>query len=180
VDSVYLAGKTLGLVGTGNVGAAMARLARGLGMRVLAWTFHPSDERAAAIGVEYVPLDELLQTSDVVSVHVRLSPQSRGLLGARQIGLMKRGAILVNTARGAMVDTTALVDALDRGHLFGAGLDVFEQEPPPADHPLFRCEHVVLTPHNADATPEGVDMLNAGVVDNVIAFLEGRPRNLVL
>jgi D-3-phosphoglycerate dehydrogenase len=177
---VYLAGKTLGLVGTGNVGAAMARLARGLGMRVRAWTFHPSDERAAAIGVEYVPLDELLQTSDVVSVHVRLSPESRGLLGAREIGLMKRGAILVNTARGAMVDSTALVHALDRGHLFGAGLDVFEQEPPPADHPLFRCEHVVLTPHNADATPEGLDMLNAGVVDNVIAFLEGRPRNMVL
>ena len=72
------------------------------------------------------------------------------------------------------------MDALNRGHLFGAGLDVFDQEPPPADHPLFRCEHVVLTPHNADATPEGVDMLNAGVVDNVIAFLEGRPRNMVL
>jgi D-3-phosphoglycerate dehydrogenase len=180
VDSVYLAGKTLGLVGTGNIGAAMARLARGLGMDVLAWTFNPSAERAAAIGVQYVPLDELLRTSDVVSVHVRLSPQSRGLLGAREIGLMKRGAILVNTARGAMVDTAALVDALDRGHLFGAGLDVFDQEPPPADHPLFRCEHVVLTPHNADATPEGVDMLNAGVVDNVVAFLEGRPRNVVL
>jgi D-3-phosphoglycerate dehydrogenase len=180
VDSVYLAGKTLGLVGTGNVGAAMARLARGLGMDVLAWTFNPSAERAAAIGVQYVPLDELLRTADVVSVHVRLSPESRGLLGAREIGLMKRGAILVNTARGAMVDTAALVDALNRGHLFGAGLDVFDQEPPPADHPLFRCEHVVLTPHNADATPEGVDMLNAGVVDNVIAFLEGRPRNVVL
>jgi D-3-phosphoglycerate dehydrogenase len=180
VDSVYLAGKTLGLVGTGNVGAAMARLARGLGMNVLAWTFNPSAERAAAIGVQYVPLDELLQTADVVSVHVRLSPQSRGLLGPREIGLMKRGAILVNTARGAMVDTAALVDALDRGHLTGAGLDVFDQEPPPADHPLLRCEHVVLTPHNADQTPEGMDMLNAGVVDNVIAFLEGRPRNVVL
>jgi D-3-phosphoglycerate dehydrogenase len=179
VDSVYLAGKTLGLVGTGNVGAAMARLARGLGMNVLAWTFNPSAERAAAIGVQYVPLDELLQTADVVSVHVRLSPQSLGLLGPREIGLMKRGAILVNTARGAMVDTAALVDALDRGHLTGAGLDVFDQEPPPADHPLLRCEHVVLTPHNADQTPEGMDLLNAGVVDNVIAFLEGRPQNVV-
>jgi phosphoglycerate dehydrogenase-like enzyme len=93
---------------------------------------------------------------------------------------MKRGAMLVNTARGAVVDTQALVDALESGHLGGAGLDVFEVEPLPADHPLLRCEHVVLTPHNADQTPEGMEILNGGVVDNVIAFLEGRPQNRVV
>jgi len=179
LDNVYLHGKTLGLVGTGNIGGAMARLARAIGMDVVAWTFNPSAERAAALNVQFLPLDEVLQTADVVSVHVRLSPQSRGLIGARELRLMKRGAILVNASRGAMVDTAALVDALDSGHLGGAGLDVFDQEPLPPDHPILHCEHVVLTPHNADQTPEGMDVLNEGVVDNVIAFLKGRPQNIV-
>ena len=179
MDNVYLHGKTLGLVGTGNIGGAMARLARAIGMDVVAWTFNPSAERAAALNVQFLPLDEVLQTADVVSVHVRLSPQSRGLIGARELRLMKRGAILVNASRGAMVDTAALVDALDSGHLGGAGLDVFDQEPLPPDHPILHGEHVVLTPHNADQTPEGMDVLNEGVVDNVIAFLKGRPQNIV-
>ena len=92
---------------------------------------------------------------------------------------MKRGAILVNTARGAIVDTAALIGALKSGHLAGAALDVYEQEPLPPDHPILSCDQVVLTPHNADQTPEGMELLNQGVVDNVIAFLEGRPRNVV-
>jgi phosphoglycerate dehydrogenase-like enzyme len=114
-----------------------------------------------------------------VSLHVRLTPDSRGLIGARELGLMKPGAILVNTARGPVVSTEALVAALHAGRLAGAGLDVFDTEPLPAGHPLLACEQVVLTPHNADQTPEGMDLLNAGVVDNVIAFLEGRPQNVV-
>lgn len=179
LDNVYLHGKTLGLIGTGNIGAAMARLARAIGMDVVAWTFHPTPERAAALGVRFVPLEELLRSADVVSVHVKLTPESRGLLGARELGLMKPGAILVNTARGAIIDTGALVEALNAGRLGGAGLDVFDQEPLPAGHPILGCEHVVLTPHNADQTPEGMDILNEGVVDNVIAFLDGRPQNLV-
>jgi phosphoglycerate dehydrogenase-like enzyme len=180
VDNVYLHGKTLGVVGTGAIGSAMARLGRAIGMDVVAWTFRPGPDRAADLGVRYVALDELLRTSDVVSLHVRLTPESRGLLGARELGLMKPGAILVNTARGPVVDTQALVAALHSGHLAGAGLDVFDTEPLPPDHPLLACEHVVLTPHNADQTPEGMDLLNAGVVDNVIAFLEGRPQNVVV
>jgi phosphoglycerate dehydrogenase-like enzyme len=179
LDNVYLQGKTLGLVGAGNIGAAMARLARAIGMEVVAWTFHPTPERAAALGVRFVPLEDLLRTADVVSVHVKLTPESQGLLGARELSLMKPGAILVNTARGAIVDTGALVAALKAGRLGGAGLDVFDQEPLPAGHPILGCEQVVLTPHNADQTPEGLDILNEGVVDNVIAFLEGRPQNLV-
>jgi len=177
--NIYLHGKTLGLIGTGNIGGAMARLARGIGMEVVAWTFHPTTERAAALGVRFVPLDDLLRTADVVSLHVKLTPESRGLLGARELGLMKRGAILVNTARGVMVETTALAQALRSGHLGGAGLDVFDAEPLPPDYPLLDCEQVVLTPHNADQTPEGMELLNAGVVDNVIAYLEGRPQNVV-
>jgi D-3-phosphoglycerate dehydrogenase len=92
---------------------------------------------------------------------------------------MKRGSLLVNTARGAVVDEAALVEALNCGHLAGAALDVYQSEPLPADHPLLRCEQIVLTPHNADQTPEGIELLNSGVVDNVIAFLEGKPQNVV-
>jgi D-3-phosphoglycerate dehydrogenase len=179
MDNVYLRGKTLGLVGAGPIGKEMARLARAIGMNVLAWTFHPSAERAAELGFPFLPLEELLARADVVSLHVKLTEQTRGLIGARQIGLMKPGASLVNTARGAVVDTPALVAALKSGHLVGAGIDVFDPEPVPPDHPLLSCEHVVLTPHVADQTPEGMELLNSGVVDNVIAFLEGRPQNRV-
>jgi phosphoglycerate dehydrogenase-like enzyme len=179
LDNVYLRGKTLGVVGAGPIGAAMAALARAIGMAVVAWTFHPTPERAAALGVRFVALDELLRVCDVVSLHLPLTPETRALLGARELSLMKPGAILVNTARGAVVDSAALVAALKAGHLGGAALDVFEQEPLPADHPILACLQVVLTPHNADQTPEGMDLLNAGVVDNVIAFLEGRPQNVV-
>ncbi len=179
MDNVYLSGKTLGIIGTGNIGAAMARLACGFGMKVLAWTFNPTPERASAVGVRFVGLEELLLSSDVVSIHVKLTEQSRGLIGARELSMMKRGAILVNTARGAIVDFPALVAALKSGHLAGAALDVYDEEPLPSGHPILSCDHVVLTPHNADQTPEAMDMLNAGVVDNVIAFLEGRPQNCV-
>jgi D-3-phosphoglycerate dehydrogenase len=179
MDNVYLHGKRLGLVGTGAIGGVMARLARAIGMDVVAWTFHPTAARADELGLRYLPLEELLRTADVVSVHVRLSPESRGLLGARELALMKPGALLVNTARGPIVDTDALVAALRSGVLGGAALDVFDAEPLPTGHPLLACEQVVLTPHNADQTPEGMDLLNAGVVDNVIAFLEGRPQHVV-
>jgi phosphoglycerate dehydrogenase-like enzyme len=178
-DNVYLHGKVLGIVGTGNIGTRMAQLARAIGMEILAWTFDPSPSRAAELGVRFVPLDDLLKQSDVVSLHVKLTDHSRGLIGARELALMKPGAMLVNTARGAVVDTSALVDALHSRRLGGAALDVFDTEPLQANHPLLACEQVILTAHNADQTPEGMDLLNAGVVDNVIAFLEGRPQNVV-
>ena len=178
MNNVMLQGKTLGIIGTGNIGAEMARLARAVGMNVVAWTFNPSQERAEKLGVQYVELDELFKVSDVVSLHVAASDKTQGLVGERELGLMKPGALLVNGARGAVVDTAALVDALNAGQLGGAAVDVFEQEPPPADHPLFACEQVILTPHCADMTVEGVELLNVGVVENVIAFLEGRPQNV--
>jgi D-3-phosphoglycerate dehydrogenase len=178
--NVYLRGKTLGLIGAGNIAAEMARLGRALGMDVVAWTFHPSPERARQLGVRFVDLDELLRLADVVSVHVKLTAQSRGLIGKRELGLMKSGALLVNTARGAIVDSTALVEALQSGHLGGAGLDVYEVEPLPPDHPLLACEQVVLTPHNADLTTEGMELLNGTTVDNIIAWYEGRPQHRVV
>ena len=178
-ENVYLQGKTLGVVGTGNIGSEMARLANALGMEVVAWTFHPSDERAQRLGVRYVELDELLTTADVVSLNVALTDETRGMIGEREIGLMKPGALLVNGGRGALVQKDALVRALHSGHLGGAALDVYDVEPLPADDPILSCEQVVLTPHMADQTPEGMELLNEGAVDNVIAFLEGRPQNIV-
>ena len=179
VMAVSLRDKTLGVIGTGNIGCEMIRLAVSFGMKVIAWSFHPSPEKASKLGFRYVDFDELLGTSDAISLHVKLTDESRHLIGQPQLAKMKPGALLVNTARGAVVDTTALVESLDSGHLGGAGIDVFDQEPLPAGHALLSCEQVVLTPHSADQTPEGVELLNAGAVDNVLAFLDGNPRNVV-
>ena len=179
LQNIYLRGKTLGLVGAGPIAAEMARLARAIGMRTQAWTFHPTAERARELGVEFVEFDALLRSSDAISLHVKLTDQTRGLFGERELALVKPGALLVNTARGAIVDTPALVAALDSGRLAGAGLDVFDREPLAATHPLVGCRHVVLSPHNADQTPEGMELLNSGVVENVIAFFEGRDANRV-
>ena len=179
MQNVTLQGSTIGIVGTGNVGREVARMANALGMRCLAWTFNPSPERAQDMGVEFVELDDLLKQSDVVSLHVRLSPDSHNIIGARELALMKPGALLVNGGRGELVDDTALVEALQSGHLAGAGLDVFAQEPIPDGHPILACDQVVLTPHLADQTPEGIELLNEGAVTNVIAFFEGQPNNVV-
>ena len=146
---------------------------------MIAWTFHPSSERAEKLGVRFVELDTLLETSDVVSLHVALTDDTQGMIGGAELKKMKAGALLLNGARGAVVDMDALVDALNSGHIGGAGIDVYEEEPTPPDYPLFACEQVVLTPHCADMTPEGVDLLNSGAVENVIAFLEGRTQNAV-
>ncbi len=179
VLSTSLLGKTLGVVGTGNIGCEMIRLARGFGMRVVAWSFHPLPGKAEQLGFSYVELEELLARSDAVSLHVRLTAESRNLIGERELARMKRGSFLVNTARGAVVDMEALLAALDSGHLGGAALDVYPTEPLLADHPILQRDQVVLTPHSADQTPEGIDLLNGGAVDNVIAFLEGTPQNVV-
>jgi len=179
MDNVMVQGKTLGIVGTGAIGAEMARLGRAIGMNVLAWTYNPSQERAEELGVTFLELDELLKSADFVSLHVKLTEDSQGLIGKRELGLMKPGAILLNGARGAVVDTGALVESLNSGHLGGVGIDVYDQEPVPPDYPLLSCEQVVLTPHCADMTPEGVDLLNSGAVENVIAYLEGKPQNRV-
>ncbi|MDP7016784.1 MAG: NAD(P)-dependent oxidoreductase [Pirellulaceae bacterium] len=177
--NLMLAGGVLGVIGLGAIGSSVARLAQAIGMKVIAWSYHPSPERAAALGVEFVEFDDLLAAADVVSVHVKLTDDSRGMLGARELALMKPSALLVNTARGQVVDTNALIQALDSGNLAGAALDVFDEEPLPPDSPILNCEQVVLTPHAADQTPAGIELLNTGAVDNILAFLEGAPRNQV-
>lgn len=177
--NIMLQGKVLGIAGLGHIGAEMARLGRSVGMEVIAWTFNPTAERARETGVQFVEFEELLRRADVLSLHVKLTEQTRNLIGARQLELMKAGALLLNGARGAVVDLGALAAALDSGHLGGAALDVYPQEPFLEPHPILKCEQVIFTPHAADQTPEGVELLNQGAVDNVIAFLEGRPQHNV-
>ncbi|MDE0484961.1 MAG: NAD(P)-binding domain-containing protein [Candidatus Poribacteria bacterium] len=180
MDNVYLQGKTLGVIGTGHIGSEMARLGKAIGMNVIAWTYHPSAERAKQLGIQFVSFEDLLRMSDVVSLHVKLTDDSLHLIGEHELSLMKPNALLINVARGQIVGTDALVHSLNNGHLGGAAIDVYDQEPPPADHPLLTCEQIILTPHCADMTPEGVDLLNEGAVDNIIAFLEGNPKNVVV
>lgn len=169
---IQLQGKTLGIVGTGVIGLRMAELGRGIGMDVIAWTFHPDPARAARVGFTYVEsLDELLARSDVVSLHLRSSPQTRGLLGRDAFARMRDGAILVNTARGDIVDGEALVEALQGGKLAGAGLDVFSREPVPNDHPLLKLPNVVLSPHTAGTTPEALQNGLNLAAENVLRFL---------
>ena len=180
MDNVYLQDKTLGIVGTGHIGSEMAKLGNAIGMKVIAWTYNPSDERAQKLNVNYVSLENLLRLSDVVSLHVKLTDDSYHLIGERELNIMKPNSLLINVARGQIVDTEALVNALNNSQLGGAAVDVYDQEPIQPDHPLLSCEHVILTPHCADMTPEGVDLLNEGAVDNVIAFLNGKPRNVVV
>ena len=178
-DGMFLSDKTVGIVGTGNIGAEMARMCNAFGMNVIAYTFNPSDERAERLGVRFVELEELMAESDVITIHTKLTPDSEKMIGAHEIGLMKPDAILVNVARGPIVDEAALVDALNEGRISGAALDVFENEPIPEDSPILKCEQVVLTPHIADMTPEGLDLLNQGVVENTLAYLNGSPINVV-
>ncbi len=154
-DAMQLTGKTLGLIGFGGIASEVARIALGSGMRVIAWNRSPKK----FVGVEFVELDALLAQSDVISLHLLLNDETRGFLSAKRIGAMKPGVILVNTARGAMVDETAMIDALKSGHIRHAGLDVFNIEPLPADHPLTKLPNVTLSAHSAFRTPEASENL---------------------
>ena len=154
-DGMQLTGKTLGLIGFGGIAAEVARIALGSGIRVVAWNRSP--KRFA--DVEFVSLDALLAQSHVVSLHLLLNDETRGFLSRERIAAMKPGAILVNTARGAMVDEAAMIEALKSGHIRHAGLDVFNTEPLPADHPLTKLPNVTLSAHSAFRTPEASENL---------------------
>jgi phosphoglycerate dehydrogenase-like enzyme len=159
-QSVQLREKTCGVVGLGAIGREFARIAEGFGMRVIAWTMHPKP------GDPIVELDELYRTSDVISLHLRLSDRTAGMIGEREFGLMKPGAIFVNTARGAIVDEAAMVVALQSGRI-AAGLDVFTVEPLPAESPLTNLPNVVITPHCAGITPEALEAGLRMAVENL-------------
>jgi D-3-phosphoglycerate dehydrogenase len=154
-DGMQLTGKTLGLIGFGGIAAEVARIALGSGMRVLAWNRSPK----SFAGVEFVTLEKLLADSDVVSLHLLLNDETRGFLTRERIAAMKPGVILVNTARAAMIDEVAMIEALKSGHIRHAGLDVFNTEPLPADHPLTKLANVTLSAHSAFRTPEASENL---------------------
>ena len=179
VEGFEIKGKTMGVVGLGAIGQEVATIAKGLGMKVLAWSLTRDEARARRLGVELVEFDDLLKRSDVVSLHLRASSTTNGIIGERELGLMKPSAVLINTGRGTLVDENALVDALASGRLRGAGLDAFVQEPLPADSPLLKMDNVVLTPHMAWVTAEASARLRQMPVDNLIAYFEGHPTNVV-
>jgi phosphoglycerate dehydrogenase-like enzyme len=174
-----VAGKTLGLLGLGRLGSAVGRVGLAFGMKAIAWSQNLTAERAAAQGIERVEKDELFRRSDILSVHLVLSDRSRGLVGAREIGLMKPGAILVNTSRGPITDTAAVIEALKSGHLGYAGFDVYDKEPLPADHPLRTAPNVILTPHIGYVTDENYRSSYPQIVENIVAFLDGKPIRVI-
>lgn len=195
-----LFGKTMGIIGTGRIGRRAASIAKGFGMNVLAYDKYPKPQEAKEIGFQYVALEELLTRADVVSLHVPGNPGTNGLINDQSLGLMKPGAILINTARGAVVDTPALIRALASGKLGGVGLDVLPQEPALrnltalfegrvplgvnwqdaiAGFTVSRFENVIVTPHNAYNTIEAEGRLISIPVDNILAFQSGKPTNVV-
>jgi phosphoglycerate dehydrogenase-like enzyme len=172
---MILAGKTLGLLGLGRIGRRMAEYGRAFGMDVIAWSQNLTAEAAAAVGVRRVEKDELFSRSDVVSIHVVLSDRTRGLVTARELGLMKPTGFLINTSRGPIVVEADLIAALKSGAIAGAGLDVFDQEPPPPHHPLRTLENVTLTPHLGYATRETLAAFYQDSLEAIEAFAAGAP-----
>jgi D-3-phosphoglycerate dehydrogenase len=170
-----LEGMTLGTLGLGRLGTHTANIAKAFGMKVIAWSQNLTPEKCAAAGVGYVSKDDLFRQSDFITIHVVLSPRSRGLVGAKELGLMKPGAFIVNTSRGPIIDEAALVAALRDKKIGGAGLDVFDVEPLPVDHPLRKMDNVVITPHLGYVTTQNYQHYFNGVVEDIRGFLDGKP-----
>jgi phosphoglycerate dehydrogenase-like enzyme len=170
-----LAGSTLGIVGLGRLGQAVARYARAFDMRLLAWSTNLTADRAAEHGAELVSKRELFERSDFVTIHLKLSDRSRGLIGAGELGLLGRRGYLINTSRGPIVDEAALVAALRDGTIAGAGLDVFDVEPLPADHPLRTLPNTVLTPHIGFVSEQAYARIYGDAVEDILAWLGGSP-----
>ena len=170
-----LHGKTLGLMGLGRLGSEVARVGNAFQMNVIAWSQNLTAERAAECGATLVSKDELLARADILSIHLVLSARSRGLIGHRELDRMKPTASLINTSRGPIVDEAALIAALQNGTIAGAGLDVFDEEPLPLDHPLRRTANTIITPHIGYVTAETYKVFFDETVENIQAFLQGAP-----
>ncbi len=170
-----LEGLTLGVLGLGKLGSHTAGIAKAFGMKVIAWSQNLTPEKCAAAGVGHVGKHDLFRQSDFITIHIVLSPRSRGLVGAEELGLMKPSAFIINTSRGPIVDEAALVAALRDGKIAGAGLDVFDTEPLPRDHPFRTMDNVVITPHLGYVSEQNYRAYFAGVVDDIRGFLDGKP-----
>jgi len=170
---VELSGKTLGVIGVGRIGSAVARIAKyGFNMHILYYDVACRDDLNKDLGAECVSIEELLKRSDIVTIHVPLLPETRHMINEEKLRLMKKTAILINTSRGAVVDTAALVKALSEGWIAGAGLDVFEEEPLPKDHPLTKLDNVVLTPHIGASTKEAQEKAGVEVARKIVEFFK--------
>jgi D-3-phosphoglycerate dehydrogenase len=174
-----LMSKTIGVLGMGDIGKRVIQIAHGFNMNVLSVTAHPSPERAQSLGVKFVDLDTLLSESDIVTLHVPLTPETEHMISTRELAKMKSTAVLINTARGKVVDEAALIGALREKKIAGAGLDVFEKEPLPIDSPLLEMDNVVLTPHIGFLSEESLDECTYMSIQNVEMFIKGKPQNVV-
>lgn len=174
-----LNGKTLGVIGLGKLGSRVAKVAKALEMKVVAWSQNLTPEKCAEAGVEYATKEELLKRSDVVTLHMVLSQRSKGLIGAAEFSLMKKTAFLINTSRGPLVDEAALIDALTNKTIGGAALDVFDTEPLPKGHPLRTLPNVVLTPHLGYVTHENYRLFYGQTVEAIRAWLDGKPVRVI-
>ena len=170
-----LEGLTLSLLGLGKLGVRMAEIGRAFKMNVIAWSQNLAAETSKAAGVEHVGRDDLFGRADFLSIHVQLSERTRGLIGKNELSLMKPGAYLINTSRGPIVDEAALIAALREKRIAGAGLDVFDVEPLPVEHPFRKLDNVVLTPHLGYVAAQNYGAFFAGTVDDIRAFLDGKP-----
>jgi D-3-phosphoglycerate dehydrogenase len=175
---VELRGKTLGIIGTGSIGCRVAEISKAFEMQVLGYDKYPNAERAKELGMKYVDLHTLLKKSDFITLHVVLTPETERLIGKREFEIMRKNAIMVNTSQGKVIDEKALNEALKSGRVSYAGLDVFEEEPPPKDNPLFKLNNTILTPHVGFYTIEAAKRCSDICIDNVVKFLEGQPQNL--
>ena len=170
-----LKGCTLGLIGLGRLGAQMAKYAHAFGMPVIAWSQNLTPEAASQHGARRVEKHDLFRDSDIISIHTKLSPRTTGLVGAAELALMKRDALLINTSRGPVIDEAALLAALHEGRIGGAGIDVYEPEPLPANHPLRTAPRTLLTPHIGYVTEETYRIFYRGTISAIHAWLSGRP-----
>jgi D-3-phosphoglycerate dehydrogenase len=175
---VELREKTLGVIGTGSIGFRVAEISKAFGMQVLGYDKYPNVKRAEELGIEYVNLHTLVEKSDFITLHVTLTPETERLVGKRELEIMKNGAIIVNTSQGKIIDEEALNEALKSGKVSYAGLDVFEEEPPAKDNPLFKLNNTILTPHIGFNTIEAAKRCSDICIDNVAKFLEGQPQNV--
>ena len=174
-----LFGKTIGIIGLGKLGSRVAKAAQAFGMKVIAWSQNLTPEKARELGAEYASKDDLLKQSDFVTIHLQLSARTRGLIGEKEIGLMKPTAFLINTSRGPIVDEAALVAALKGGKIAGAGLDVYDVEPLPRDHALRKLSNVVLTPHLGYVTADNYRKFYGQTVEAIRAWLDGKPVRVI-
>jgi phosphoglycerate dehydrogenase-like enzyme len=170
-----LEGLALGVLGLGKLGTRTAQIAKAFGMKVMAWSQNLTPEQCSEVGVDHVSKEELFRRSDFITIHVILSQRTRGLVGAAEFALMKPSAYLINTSRGPIVNEAALLEALHDKRIAGAGLDVFDIEPLPTDHPLRKLDNVVLTPHLGYVAIQNYRAYFAGVVEAIRGFLEGKP-----